>query len=250
MTLRNRATGAETQTTTAKGGVYRFSDLGAGEYTLIAESRQSGRGQLEGIVIAAGHEARVKTAIAFGAAVPQTLAKANKGVRMPGSQTLLETEPPLRPLWASSKASVAVSPTIPVEVSITAEPLLQSSIVAQPRWQPAEQTLPTPASQIPVRVGTPQVDQLVAALPETSTPELAGINGTGVVPATLTVGTLTAHQAGAALVLVELAAVDATLLITHPSTTQSLPTQISRAPLATSALSPSQTQALPLNGRN
>ena len=250
VTLRNKATGAETQTTTAKGGVYRFSDLGAGEYTLIAESRQSGRGQLEGIVIAAGHEARVKTAIAFGSAVQETLAKANKGVRMPESPTLLETEPPLRPLWALSKASVAVSPTIPVEVSITAEPLLQSPIVAQPRWQPAEQTLPTPASQIPVRVGAPQVDQLVAALPETSTPELAGINGTGVVPATLTVGTLTAHQAGAALVLVELAAVDATLLITHPSTTQSLPTQISRAPLATSALSPSQTQALPLNGRN
>ena len=154
VTLRNKATGAETQTTTAKGGVYRFSDLGAGEYTLIAESRQSGRGQLEGIVIAAGHEARVKTAIAFGAAVPQTLAKANKGVRMPGSQTLLETEPPLRPLWALSKASVAVSPTIPVEVSITAEPLLQSPIVAQPRWQPAEQTLPTPASQIPFSEGS------------------------------------------------------------------------------------------------
>ena len=43
VTLRNKGTGAEVRTTTAKGGVYRFSDLGVGEYTLIAESQGLGR---------------------------------------------------------------------------------------------------------------------------------------------------------------------------------------------------------------
>src|SRR6476646_9688329 len=53
VTLRNKGTGAEVRTTTAKGGAYRFSDLGVGEYTLIAESQGLGRGQVEGVVISA-----------------------------------------------------------------------------------------------------------------------------------------------------------------------------------------------------
>src|ERR1035437_2033307 len=36
---RNQATGAEARTTTTKNGVYRFSGLEPGEYTLVAESR-------------------------------------------------------------------------------------------------------------------------------------------------------------------------------------------------------------------
>ncbi|HET6208424.1 MAG TPA: carboxypeptidase-like regulatory domain-containing protein, partial [Terracidiphilus sp.] len=57
LVLRNAATGAETLTTTAKNGAYRFIGLAPGEYTLV-----SGSGHLDGIFISAGHEARVQAA--------------------------------------------------------------------------------------------------------------------------------------------------------------------------------------------
>jgi len=65
LTLRNQATGAETRTITAKNGAYELIGLEPGEYTLEAESSQLGRGQLENIVVNAGHEARVQAAMAF-----------------------------------------------------------------------------------------------------------------------------------------------------------------------------------------
>ena len=64
--LRNRETGVEVRTTTARGGSYRFRDLAPGEYSLEARSRQLGQGQVNGIEVTAGHEARVQAAIEFG----------------------------------------------------------------------------------------------------------------------------------------------------------------------------------------
>jgi hypothetical protein len=61
--VRNQATGAETRTITTKNGAYRFSGLEPGEYTVTAESSQLGRGQLQDIVVAAGYETRVQTAM-------------------------------------------------------------------------------------------------------------------------------------------------------------------------------------------
>jgi hypothetical protein len=63
--VRNEATGAEASATTTRNGSYRFGGLDPGEYTLEAESAQLGRGRVEGIFVAAGHEARVQTAIQF-----------------------------------------------------------------------------------------------------------------------------------------------------------------------------------------
>jgi hypothetical protein len=68
--MRNQATGAETRTITAKNGTYRFSALEPGEYTLEAESPQLGRGQVEDIVVDAGHEARVQAALEFKPLTP------------------------------------------------------------------------------------------------------------------------------------------------------------------------------------
>ncbi len=61
--LRNESTGAEMRTTSGKNGVYRFTGLAAGEYTLEADSPRLGRGQVDGIIVSAGHEARVQAAI-------------------------------------------------------------------------------------------------------------------------------------------------------------------------------------------
>jgi hypothetical protein len=62
VTLRNAATGAAVETTTAHGGSYHFSDLPPGEYTLTATGPR-GAGQVSGVHIAAGHEAQVQMAI-------------------------------------------------------------------------------------------------------------------------------------------------------------------------------------------
>jgi hypothetical protein len=69
--VRNQSTGIEAHTTTLKGGTFRFSALDPGEYTLEAESPQLGRGRVEGIVVDAGHEARVQTAMEFAFGPPQ-----------------------------------------------------------------------------------------------------------------------------------------------------------------------------------
>ncbi len=63
--VRNHVTGAEARTTTQKNGGYRFSGLEPGEYTLVAETPRLGRGEVEGIVVDAGHEARIQTALEF-----------------------------------------------------------------------------------------------------------------------------------------------------------------------------------------
>ncbi len=74
--LRNESTSAEIRTRTAKNGTYRFTGLAPGEYTLEADSTQLGRSRLEGIVIYAGREARVQTAMRFESPAPAALTPA------------------------------------------------------------------------------------------------------------------------------------------------------------------------------
>ena len=82
--LRNQATGAEAaRAITTKNGIYRFSGLAPGEYTLEAESPQLGRGQVEGIVVDAGHEARVQTAMEFAPLAPSLILTAMQGEEPP-----------------------------------------------------------------------------------------------------------------------------------------------------------------------
>ena len=63
MVARNVATGAEARTITSKNGNYQFSGLEPGEYAIEAKAADLRRGRLEGIVVAAGREARVQAAM-------------------------------------------------------------------------------------------------------------------------------------------------------------------------------------------
>jgi hypothetical protein len=90
--LRNRATGAETSTTTTRSGAYRFAQLSAGEYTLDAESSGRGQGRVDGIIVSTGHESRVQTAIDL---VPATPAIATDAPELP---TRFPTTPSTQPL--------------------------------------------------------------------------------------------------------------------------------------------------------
>jgi hypothetical protein len=76
--LRNQATGAEARTITAKNGVYRFTELTPGVYTLAAESLLLGHGELEEIEIEAGHETRLQSAMEFTPVRPEPELAANK----------------------------------------------------------------------------------------------------------------------------------------------------------------------------
>ena len=119
--LRNQATGSEARTTTEKNGAFRFSALDPGEYLLEAESPQLGRGRVESIVVDAGHEARVQTAVEFAFPPPEPFRVIFRNIEPERLELVarLEAEPlmalPLRaqrikyPLWALPE-------TVPLEL--------------------------------------------------------------------------------------------------------------------------------------
>ncbi|MGA3069659.1 MAG: carboxypeptidase-like regulatory domain-containing protein [Terracidiphilus sp.] len=127
--VRNEATGAEARTTTARNGSYRFTGLDAGEYTLEAESAQLGRGRLEGIFVAAGHEARVQTAIQFEIPTANSIQVA--------SHELAPVRPvEIPPVAAKPEKQLAMSglgaPELTREMPATVTPRLAATVVAEP----------------------------------------------------------------------------------------------------------------------
>jgi hypothetical protein len=65
VTARNEASGERAQTTTGKGGSYRFNQLAPGVYTLTAESAALGAGELTGIEVTGGPDQRLTLAMEF-----------------------------------------------------------------------------------------------------------------------------------------------------------------------------------------
>lgn len=63
--LRNTQTGAEAHGVTTKSGVYRFTGLLPGVYTLRVDDSERGSGQIRGILISAGYASHVQTAVAL-----------------------------------------------------------------------------------------------------------------------------------------------------------------------------------------
>jgi hypothetical protein len=141
--VRNQATGAEAHTTTTKNGSYRFTGLAPGEYSVTAESPQLGRGRLEDIVVAAGYEARVQTAMEL-APLPSPVLAALPGEKqpkveeppwpnrpvlepetLPVSDAELATETlrllPLNGRWVS--AEILQTTALEVNTTLAAEPL-------------------------------------------------------------------------------------------------------------------------------
>jgi hypothetical protein len=64
--LRSQSTGVEVvRAVTGRNGVYRFTGIAPGVYTLEARSGRLGRGELADIEVAAGHEARMQAAMSL-----------------------------------------------------------------------------------------------------------------------------------------------------------------------------------------
>jgi hypothetical protein len=148
--LRNQATGAEARTTTTKNGSYRIGGLEPGEYTLEAESLRLGRGQVKDIVVSAGYEARVQTAMEFEPLTPSPQLAASRGLNRLELQRLI---PELAMLRSS-------------EVTLPAEPLRLVPLKAQP--------LPDTSGERPVSAASAPKTTAATASEPPKTPAQAG----------------------------------------------------------------------------
>jgi hypothetical protein len=245
--VRNEATGAEARTTTARNGSYRFAGLDAGEYTLEAESAQLGRGRVEGIFVAAGHEARVQTAIQF------EIPPANS-IQVASRELAPVTPAVIPPVAAKPEPQLAVSgrrlPEPAREMPAIETPGLAATVVAEPL-----QTLSLSGRRWPEQlrdrpeVVTPALNATVAAEPLRE-PSLARRRWPdGAQPILMPVAP------------VIIATLDAEPLLTLPLPGRPWPAtarQTSNAaaqlvdpvtPVVTTTVSAAQLQALPVSGR-
>ena len=173
--LRNDATGAEARTTTGKNGSYRFVGLEAGAYTLEAVSAL-GQGRLEGIFVAAGHEARVQTAMEFEPTPPQPIPVENHALDAlraagysAGQGLSVESQP--EPL------TLAAEPAPLRELAINAQPLpifvpVQTPLIRAAVLLPLDRNLAIDAVRIPT---TLELEPLLR-LPLAGSPLVLGSN--------------------------------------------------------------------------
>ena len=144
--LRNQDTGAEARTTTTRNGDYRFTALEAGTYTIEADSVRLGRGQLNGILVSAGHEARVQTAMQFElapSAPVRTVFLKNPELNAMPSATLTAARPIETPRYLSQTGQPVTGETN--EFPPTQIPLLTATLRPDPRLPLALTALPTTA---------------------------------------------------------------------------------------------------------
>jgi hypothetical protein len=150
--VRNESTGEESRATTGKNGVYLFTGLRTGYYTIQAESPRLGRGQLGGILVESGRIERVVTAMVFVPKPNNLEVAAGEGNNPP---LVAPTPPPIHPATANldhpkpdtqSSTSVSTSQisTSLVDSQETAR-LAADQLVQRIRRQAAELKPPTEA---------------------------------------------------------------------------------------------------------
>jgi len=168
LVLRNETTGAEAQTTTSKNGAYRFAGLPAGSYTLEAESDRLGRGHLNGIVVIAGHEERLQTAMQLELLAPR-----------PFQSAALPTEaaaPAVHPIHEETPAATAAAQSVDreppaVTPAATAEPANRLASILRRLAEPVID-LEDPAALTPTLPAAPMLEMRLAErkLPEATHP--------------------------------------------------------------------------------
>jgi hypothetical protein len=154
LVLRNAATGAESRTTSAQNGSYRFIGLEPGEYSLEAANPELGRGQLQGIFVSAGHEARIQAAVELEPALLESLTRQGPTVD-PSPSNSRAAAPPIR--------GSGVSPAVPNLPKPTAD---KPSTVS-PAWD--GRLDPEPAGILTVAATTPAEPALKIRPAETAT---------------------------------------------------------------------------------
>ena len=168
--LRNVATSAELRTTTARNGTYRFAALDAGEYVIEAESPQLGHGQLDGIVVSAGHEARVQAAIELDPAPAAPLVAAAPHEN-PAPQ--ISAAPPATEHAAPQAVSSSPTPAPQLDASASPDP----QIGAAPAQQLAALTPQPPAMRPSIAASLPHLSSPAAGIASTLAASAAAARG-------------------------------------------------------------------------
>ena len=178
--VRNEATGVEARGITGKNGSFRFGGLEAGVYTVEAQSARLGHGQLEDVVVSAGHEARVQAAMAFEGGPEPTEAGANVAAT-PNATTDGVLAAASAPTLAVAAAPKVKSTTTEVESagSDAVEPLQELAMVER-RAALMRETPETDAEALDGALDAGQLQRL--ALSGRLLPELATENTDTVTP--------------------------------------------------------------------
>ncbi len=173
--VRNQATGAEARTTASKNGVYRFNGLGPGEYTLEAESPRLGRGQVEGIVVTAGHEARVQAALEL--APPKPTPNLTEAHASEPASTLAAARPETLQLARADRAvppisgQISAPATAPVTTPATAQIAPHVREVPPVNSSEVNATL-AGAPLVTLPLTAPASPHAARSMPETTTPRV------------------------------------------------------------------------------
>ncbi|HEY1894634.1 MAG TPA: carboxypeptidase-like regulatory domain-containing protein [Terracidiphilus sp.] len=157
LVLRNAATGAEVRTTSTKNGSYRFIGLEPGEYSLEAANPELGWGQLQGIFISAGHEARIQAAVELERGPLESVAR--RGPPPP----MVAPSPPPTDAAATPLRGSGVSPA----VANLPKPTSDKPSTVSPAWD--WRLDPEPAGILTLAATTPAEPTLKIRPPDTAT---------------------------------------------------------------------------------
>ncbi|MGA8739861.1 MAG: carboxypeptidase-like regulatory domain-containing protein [Terracidiphilus sp.] len=250
ITLRNEATGVEVQTTTAHGGRYHFSGLPEGDYTLTA-SGPLGIGSVDGIFVAAGHEARIHTAIDFRMQ-RQDLAGRHEGSEA-STAAMDSLSLRLRALQTAHhpEASATDPMASAAQISLPAE----SFVLLPLRGMKHESTVPPlPPISSPNHPAVASAELSSSGTPNPVARDLQPGKSLAVAGSSTTTApllNLETQALSSATSAVDLAARQASLMAGRVSLKAQLATIATAAPQQTpQSLDTSQLQALPLPGRN
>ena len=277
VTLRHETTGAEATTTTAKNGAYHFSELEPGEYSLEAKSPDLGRGKLEEIVVAGGHESRAQTALDFEplphASVHVTLREtepakteeqfgtqrpAITSMARPASKVIVGATPPQAPAVSRRPVEVASPAPVPIlEPGVVAQPLKTPHVASQKQNSPIPvPAVPVPAHAVPANAAavSSKPGQPVPGPAELTLARLGPLKpalsapGPGMVNQALSIGR------GAALVAIASRAAQAAAMQIAQARYQPVLASSEEsgpaAPVQTTRISAVELQALPVSGRH
>jgi hypothetical protein len=256
LVLRNAATGARSTATTGKNGAYRFTGLMPGEYTLEADSPRLGEGQIAGIFVSSGHEARVQAAVDFEPR-PAMESPAATRVANPSDQVAHGSEPSRiasatpRPLSPFSQKQGPSAGTVSIEARLSLEPVTTLPLTRSepiPSRAPARRNPPPAPAPPGPQAPSVQLRSVAPAAP--LPPEKPSIQASiGPSPRGSAAPSIKPPElAGAAEAI---AGVPAALQANHgvQKTSGVLPPSIAPDPQA-SVLDARQLQSLPLSGRH
>ena len=270
--VRNQATGMEVRSTTTKGGGYRFTELEPGEYMLEAEIPGAWRGQVDGIVVAAGHESRVQTALkleplAFAAAATEAKGGAATAPKFSGASAAEKPNALAGPFLPATDRTTFQTVSSQINASVQAENLqtlpltgraIENPLLLIPKAVSAAKAATTPLQTQPNEQAT-ETNGPQGAQSARATEEFGAASGGAGAPISRIPSDMRSHVSGLAAEEIAANAARATLESPEPASgagempgsasAQGGSAVLNPAP-TTDTVTAAQLQAQPITGRN